>query len=101
MAQGQYHRNAFRRGDSKRPPRQSAKLRNTHKLGTTSKHFQPRLIDMRSKEALFMKKIKQELVAHIGGTPTYVQNDIIERIAWLKLRLHLFDAKMMTGTFTE
>jgi hypothetical protein len=60
----------------------------------TRSHSRPdklQIIDGRRAEARFMKRVRQELTAHCGGTPSSTQQILINRAAALSLRLHLMD----------
>ena len=50
-------------------------------------------LDRRTREARMMAALRAELVAHVGGQPSAVQAALIERAAWLGLRLALMDAR--------
>lgn len=55
-------------------------------------------LDGRSKEAQLLRKIRTELIAHVGGNPSAVERALIERAAILSLRLAQLDAKIAAGT---
>lgn len=42
-----------------------------------------------------LKKVRAELLAHVGGKPSAVQERLIERAAILHVRLAIMDAKML------
>ena len=42
-----------------------------------------------------MRRVRRELVAHVGGQPNAVQRQLIERAVRLSLALELFDERMM------
>jgi hypothetical protein len=49
-----------------------------------------------------MRRVKRELTAHIGGNPNAAQSMLIERCAWLSLRIALLDKKLASGRdFTQ
>jgi hypothetical protein len=54
-------------------------------------------IDGRSREGRFLLKCESELVAHVGGSPSFTQRLLIRRLARAMLRLELLDEKMATG----
>ena len=54
-------------------------------------------IDGRSREGKFLRKCEAELVAQVGGQPSFAQRLLIRRIARAMLKLELFDAKMAGG----
>jgi hypothetical protein len=58
-------------------------------------------IDGRSCEGKFLRKCEAELVAQVGGTPSFAQRLLIRRIARAMLKLEMFDAKMTAGTWTD
>ena len=45
--------------------------------------------------------MRQELIAHMGGTVTPPQRAMIERAAMLQLRCAALDRKVLDGTFSE
>jgi len=76
--------------------------RRPHKrVGPYSKRGALAMMDGRSREALFMRARRHELTAHIGGSPTVVQAALIERCAWLSLRVALLDEKMVASELTD
>jgi hypothetical protein len=59
-------------------------------------------LDGRSSEARMMRKVRNDLVAHVGGKPSATQSMIIERIVNLSLRVATMDRKFTaTGVVTE
>ncbi|MBW4022013.1 MAG: hypothetical protein HIU92_02580 [Proteobacteria bacterium] len=59
-------------------------------------------MDGRSSEARLMRKIRNDLVAHVGGKPSVTQSMLIERIVNLSLRVATMDRKFTAmGTMTE
>jgi hypothetical protein len=73
------------------------------KIGSYSRAGALSLIDGRSKEALFVRRRKAELAAHVapGGKPSATQAVVIERCAWLSLRLAMLDCRLASGELTE
>jgi hypothetical protein len=73
----------------------------THKVharvGPYSQHGAVSLIDGRSREAQLMKRVRAELVAHVGGNPGAVQRQLIERACRLTLQLEFMDERIMHG----
>src|SRR4051812_22696126 len=61
------------------------------RIGPHSRPGRLALIDGRRAEAQFMKRIRDELTAHVGGRPSVTQRMIIDRCAALSLRIHLMD----------
>jgi hypothetical protein len=53
------------------------------------------LLDQRSREYRLLRRFREALVAHLGGTPSAVQTALIERAAQLQLRIALFDARFV------
>jgi hypothetical protein len=70
-----------------------------------SPHHHPHTLaklDGRTKEARLLRRIREELVAHVGGSPSPPQRLMIERAASLSLRIALMDQKFTeTGTTTD
>jgi hypothetical protein len=58
-------------------------------------------IDGRSREGKFLRKCAAELLAQIGGEPSFAQRLLIRRIARAMLKLEMFDAKMSGGNWTN
>jgi hypothetical protein len=54
-------------------------------------------VDQRTKEARVLRETRAALVAHVGE-PSATQAALIERAAWLTLRLAQLDAKMAEGS---
>lgn len=50
-------------------------------------------LDGRTKEAQLIATARAELVAHVGGSPSSVEQRIIDRAAVLTVHLELLDAK--------
>jgi hypothetical protein len=57
-------------------------------------------IDGRSREGKFLRKCDAELVAQIGGEPSFAQSLLIRRAARALLQLEILDKKMATGNWT-
>jgi hypothetical protein len=58
-------------------------------------------IDRRTAEGRLFDQFRSELIEHIGSTPNVVQSAMIERCAWVRLRIALMDEKMLTGGMTD
>lgn len=59
-------------------------------------------LDGRTREARLMQKVRAELVAHVGGSPSATQRALIERAANLTVRLAVMDQKFAeTGVQSE
>jgi len=78
-------------------PRLTPPLHHVHpRVGPFSKHGAISLLDGRSREAQFMKRVREELTKCIGN-PTAVQRQLIERAVRLSLQLELMDEKLTHG----
>jgi len=58
-------------------------------------------LDGRTYEAKLYNEFRADLITHVGGTPSIPQAAIIERCAWLKVRIALMDTKVAQGGMTE
>jgi hypothetical protein len=59
-------------------------------------------MDGRGQAARYMRRIRLELAAHVGGQPSTVQKAIIERLAWLALHMARIDARSIeTGEMSD
>jgi hypothetical protein len=58
-------------------------------------------VDGRSSEGKFLRKIEAELIAQIGGEPSFAQSLLIRRAARSMLQLELLDEKMASGNWTS
>lgn len=54
-------------------------------------------LDGRTKEAALMRRVRAELIEHVGGEPSVTQRLLIERCAVLALRIAQIDAKIIAG----
>jgi hypothetical protein len=54
-------------------------------------------VDGRSREGRFLTKIERELVAQLGGQPSFTQKLLIRRLSRAMLRLELLDEKQTAG----
>ena len=54
-------------------------------------------LDGRTREAALMRRVRSELTAHLGGSPTFPQRALIDRAAVLALRIAQIDRKIMAG----
>ena len=73
-------------------------LRKTSRVRHLRAEFKPHalsLLDQRSREYRLLRRIRDELVAHVGGKPSAVEIALIERAAQLQLRLAIFDARFV------
>src|ERR1700683_326814 len=57
-------------------------------------------VDGRSKEGRFLREAERELLAQIGGEPSFGQRLLVPRLAKGVVALELFDARMATGEMT-
>ena len=59
-------------------------------------------IDGRTREARFVKSVRAELIEHLGGLPSVTEHALVERAAWLALRVAQLNAKLAGGdAFTD
>ena len=68
-----------------------------HHLGPYSRPDALANVDGRTREARIVRKVRADLVAHLGGNVSATQRVLIERAAALTLRLALLDAKQAKG----
>lgn len=64
------------------------------RVGPYSKYGAIATLDGRSKPALLMKRIRAELVAHVGGKPNAVERQLIERAVRLTWHLEMMDERL-------
>jgi hypothetical protein len=50
-------------------------------------------LDQRTREARLLRETREKLIAHLGGKPSEVQRQMIERAAMLTLHVSLFDRR--------
>src|SRR5258708_4162290 len=73
-----------------------------HKIGPHSRPHNLARVDGRTREAKLLRRVRAELTEHVGGSPTAVQRMLIERCAWLSIRLAMLDKKIESGKdFTQ
>lgn len=78
-------------------PRVASPMRRVRpRIGPYSKHGAIALLDGRSREAQYMKRVRAELTTHVG-IPTAVQRQLIERAVRLSLQLELMDERLTNG----
>jgi len=58
-------------------------------------------LDGRTKEARILKSMRKELSALLGRAPNAGELALIERLAWLQLRLATLDRRLLDGKFTQ
>ena len=91
-----------RNRQSKAVPLGPSRLRGTnYRLGPYSTQAAVQGLDQRTREGRLMRQVRKDLIAHLGGNPSVTQRVMIDRAAWLSLRLALLDAKILADTFTE
>jgi hypothetical protein len=72
------------------------------RLGPYSKPAVLAKLDQRTREARILHDTREALTEHIGGNPSATERALIDRAAWLTLRVAQLDAKMAAGnTFTD
>jgi hypothetical protein len=54
-------------------------------------------LDQRTREAGYMRQVRNELTEHVGGKPNAVQRALIERAVILSLRVAQLDRKILAG----
>src|SRR5689334_10768935 len=64
-----------------------------HKVGPHSRPTALAKLDQRTREAALMRRVRKELTAHVGGSPSAVQRQLIERAAMLTLHVAMFDRR--------
>ena len=73
----------------------------TRGLKPQSRRHRLGYLDGRTFEAKLYKQFRDDMIAHVGGAPSIPQTAIIERCAWIRVRLAMMDAKLATAAFTE
>jgi hypothetical protein len=63
-------------------------------IGPYSRRHRLAKLDGRTKEAALLRETRARLVAHVGGAPSAVQAELIERAAQLTLKVAQLDAKL-------
>jgi hypothetical protein len=58
-------------------------------------------VDGRSREGRFLTKCERELVAQVGGQPSFTQKLLIRRLSRAMLRLELLDEKAQLSELTD
>jgi hypothetical protein len=67
-------------------------------MGAYSRRFTLAKADGKTREAWLIRRVQEDLIAHVGGKPNTVQRMLIERAAVLTLRLAKLDAKIVNET---
>jgi hypothetical protein len=57
-------------------------------------------VDARTKEGRLLRDARKTLLEHLGPNPTAIQKALVERAAWLELKIALLDAKIASRTDT-
>ena len=73
----------------------------TRGLGPHSRRHRLGNLDRRTYEAKLFEEFQADLTAHVGANPNVVQAALIERAAWVRLRLAAMDSKIASGDFGE
>jgi hypothetical protein len=68
------------------------------RLGPWSRQAALSMLDGRSKEAMYMRRVRSELIAHLGGNPNAVQRHLIERVVRLSMHIELMDQRLFHST---
>ena len=58
-------------------------------------------LDKRSKEALFLSRYRDNLVAHLGGNVSAGEDALIARASWLAFRCDQLDGRLLAGKLSE
>lgn len=66
-------------------------------VGAYSRPFTLAKLDGRTREAALMRRVRAELTAYVGGSPTFPQRSLIDRAAILALRMAQIDEKIIGG----
>ena len=80
---------------------QPAHRTGAHRVGPYSRPPSLARLDQRTREARLLADTRAELTAHLGGAPSATQRALIDRAAWLTLRMALMDAKGADGHLSE
>ncbi|MDF3625776.1 hypothetical protein [Brytella acorum] len=67
------------------------------KIGPYSRPEALLKMDGRTRYARVLKKVRADLIAHVGGKPSPTQLALIERAAWITLHMTLMDGHMLQG----
>lgn len=76
--------------------------RKTREIGPYSRRTTLAKLDRRTREARLMEEVRDELVKHVGGSPSATQAALIERAVWLSLHIAMMDARIAdAGAMTD
>lgn len=76
------------------PSRAEQKIR---QIGPFSRPLALVKLDGRTREAMLMRAVREDLIAHVGGRPTAAQAMLIERAVILALKCAQLDAQIIEG----
>jgi hypothetical protein len=77
-------------------------MKKARRIGAYSRPKAMAKLDGRTVEARLMRETRANLEKHVGGTPSAVQQALIEQAVQLRLRLAVMDSKFaQTGSQTE
>ena len=85
--------------DAPAVPKRKSKPRDRYvhkapKLGPYSRVYRLAKLDGRTREAALIRRVRDELLAHVGQRPTITQRLLIDRAAILSLRLAQIDRRI-------
>lgn len=73
-----------------------------HPVGPHTRRDLLTQLDRRSHQARLVRAFREELAAHVGGSPSAIQRVLIDRAAVLQLRIALMDRDTLaTGAISE
>lgn len=75
-------------GEMERRPKANRRV-----IGPYSSAGAMSLIDGRTRQALFMQRLRKKLLDQVGGDPSITQRQLIERVVRLSMQVEIFDAK--------
>ena len=67
------------------------------RLGPHSRPDKLAIPDGRTREARHLRRVRAELIRHVGGAPSAVEMQIIDRAAMLSMHVSLFDRRAIAG----
>jgi hypothetical protein len=70
-------------------------------IGPHSRRHRLGYLDGRTYEAKLYGQFRADLIKHVGGKPSIPQTAIIERCAWIRVRLALLDREIASGDLSE
>lgn len=72
-------------------------IRKSRRVGAYSSDASLRNIDERTAEGKLMRAVRDDLVRHMGGAPSYPEQLLIQAIAMKAVRLSHFAQKLLAG----